>query len=543
MNQDKKEENKKWYKNSVIYQIYPMSFKDSNHDGEGDINGIIQGLHYLNDGTPNSLGVGAIWISPIYKSPMKDFGYDISDYYDINPTFGTIDDFDRLIKEAHRRGIKIIMDFVINHTSKEHPWFLESRSSLNNPRRDWYIWRNPKEDGSPPNNWLSISGGPAWTYDEATKQYYFHSFLAEQPDLNWRTEGVRNEMMNVIRFWLKRGVDGFRVDALDTLMEDGYLRDDPTNPKYDAKIDGEYRSLEHVFSRVPAETKYCTNILCNTVGEFENKFVISEAYAKIPVMVEMFKSCAKKIHSPFNFNLMKLLWKAEEFKKFIDEYDKALGPEDWPNYVLGNHDKPRLRDRIEEKRLKVAAMLLLTLRGMPFIYYGEELGMKGAQIEEKEVKDTFALRSGKLSTSRDPERSPMQWNADLNAGFSEVKPWLPVATDYKEKNIETETKDPNSLLNLYKTIIHYRNNSDVLKIGAYKSLQTQSPNVFSYVREHDGAKILIMLNFSENQIEEPLPFPRLKVVCAANLELPSGEIILSRNIVIKPNSGYILEVQ
>src|SRR3989344_2957623 len=431
---DKEKNNLKtnWSRNAVVYQIYPLSFKDSNHDGSGDLNGIISSLHYLNDGTSNSLGIGAIWISPIYKSPMKDFGYDISDYYDINPLFGSLADFDRLIKEAHKREIKAIMDFVINHTSSEHPWFLESKSSLNNPRRNWYIWRDPKEDGSPPNNWLSIFGGSAWTFDETTRQYYFHSFLPEQPDLNWRNEAVRNEMMGVVRFWLKRGVDGFRVDALDTLMEDGYLRDDPANPKYDVKIDEEYKSLEHSFSRVPSETKYCTNILCNTVSEFENKFVISEAYAKIPLMAEMFRSCDKTIHSPFNFNLMRLPWKAEEFKKFVDEYEKSLRPEDWPNYVFGNHDRPRLRDRTGESKLKVAAMLLLTLRGMPFIYYGEELGMKNAKVSTEEIKDMFALRVNNPKSSRDPERSPMQWNADANAGFSEVKPWLPLADDYKQ---------------------------------------------------------------------------------------------------------------
>src|SRR3989344_9302960 len=395
---DKEKNNLKtnWSRNAVVYQIYPLSFKDSNHDGSGDLNGIISSLHYLNDGTSNSLGIGAIWISPIYKSPMKDFGYDISDYYDINPLFGNLEDFDRLIKEAHKRDIKVMMDFVINHTSKEHPWFLESKSSLNNPRRNWYIWRNPKEDGSPPNNWLSIFGGSAWTFDETTRQYYFHSFLPEQPDLNWRTEEVRNEMMNVVKFWLKRVVDGFRVDALDTLMEDGYLRNDPSNPKFDPKTDDLGKSITHKFSRLPKETSYCTNLLCETVGQFDNKFIISEAYAKIPEMVQMFKACKKKIHAPFNFNLMKLPWKAEEFKKFIDDYEKALGESDWPNYVLGNHDRPRLKDRIGENKLKVAAILLLTLRGMPFIYYGEELGMKNAVITASEVKDTFALRSNNL---------------------------------------------------------------------------------------------------------------------------------------------------
>ncbi|MEK7552037.1 MAG: alpha-amylase family glycosyl hydrolase [Patescibacteria group bacterium] len=531
-----------WSRNAVVYQIYPLSFKDSNHDGSGDLNGIISALDYLNDGTPNSLGIGAIWISPIYKSPMKDCGYDISDYYDINPLFGTLEDFDRLIKEAHKRGVRIIMDFVINHTSNEHPWFLESKSSLNNPRRDWYIWRDPKEDGSPPNNWLSISGGSAWTFDETTKQYYFHSFLPEQPDLNWRTEAVRGEMMNVVRFWLKRGVDGFRVDALDTLVEDGYLRDDPANPKYDAKIDGEYTSLKHSFSRMPSETKYCTNILCNTVSEFENKFIISEAYAKIPLMAEMFKSCDKKIHSPFNFNLMKLPWKATEFKKFVDEYEKSLHKEDWPNYVFGNHDRPRLQDRIGEAKLKVAAMLLLTLRGMPFIYYGEEIGMKNANIPESEIKDMFALRANNPKSSRDPERSPMQWNSDLNAGFGDVKPWLPLSDDYKETNVEIESKNPNSLLTLYKELIHLRNNSIVLKLGSYKSLKTKSPDIFSYVREREGKRILVILNFSDNQIEEPLPPNKFKVLVSTDKERKQGEDISGNSIAIKPNGGYVLEV-
>lgn len=531
-------EDKKWYHQSVVYHIYPLSYKDTNNDGMGDLNGIIDSLHYLNDGTENSLGIKAIWLSSIYKSPMADFGYDVSDYYDINPIFGSLDDFDRLIEEAHKRGIKIITDFVINHTSKEHPWFLESRSSLNNPKRHWYIWRDPKPDGSPPNNWVSVFGGPAWTYDEHTKQYYFHSFLPEQPDLNWRDESVRNEVMNVARFWMKRGVDGFRIDALDNLIEDSYLRDDPNNPNY-GKEDDSYQSVNHMFSKRQSEVVYCLNTLCDTVGEFEDKFVVSESYLGIAGMVNMFRACDKNIHSPFNFNFIGREWSAKSFKQFVDNFEKSITPNDWPNYVLGNHDRPRLRDRIGTERLKTAALLILTLRGMPFIYYGDEIGMKNAEVRKTEIKDTFALRTNS-KFNRDPERSPMQWNGDTNAGFSMVTPWIPISSDYKEINVELESKKPESLLNLYKKIINYRNNSKALMYGSYKSLNTKSPDIYSYVREYEGEMVLMMINFSDKTVKEKLPFDSAKII--VNISEPSSKEEVSGEIELKPNGGYIFEI-
>lgn len=377
-----------WWRRTVVYQIYPRSFRDSDKDGVGDLNGIIEKLDYLNDGTDRSLGMNAIWLNPIYKSPMKDFGYDISDYRDVDPMFGNLKAFDHVVKEAHRRNIKIIMDFVANHTSSEHPWFKESRSSKGNPKRNWYIWRDAKPDGSPPNNWLSVFGGSAWTYDEETKQYYMHSFLPDQPDLNWRDKAVRDEMADILRFWLKRSVDGFRTDAVYHLIKDAEFRDDPPNLNYAAGRQDPYKSLLHIYSQGRPELKETTNTLCNVLGVHSGDvYMVSEAYIGVPQMAEFYQACDNGLHAPLNFNLMTIPWSGVSFKRFIDDFETSLRPSDWPNYVLGNHDRSRLATRIGQERARLAAMLMFTLRGMPFIYYGEELGMEDVTIPESDCLD------------------------------------------------------------------------------------------------------------------------------------------------------------
>lgn len=532
----------KWYHRSVVYHIYPRSFKDSNGDGVGDLKGIIEKLGYLNDGTKNSLGVGAIWLSPIYKSPMADHGYDVSDYYDIDPIFGDLKTFDKLISGAHKRGIEVIMDLIINHTSKEHSWFKESRSSKDNPKRDWYIWRDPKPDGSPPNNWISVFGGPAWTYDEETGQYYFHSFLPDQPDLNWRNEEVQKEMKRVAKFWLDRGVDGFRIDAIEHLIEDEELRDDPKNPDFDPEKHEPYHAVKHVFSKGQDDLVQCINSVCDVVGDYGDKFIVSEAYLNIPKMMEMFNACANRIHAPFNFNLMEREWEAEKFKKFIDDFELALRPDDWPNYVFGNHDRTRVATRLSEGQTKITALLLLTLRGMPFLYYGDEIGMQDVSVSEEEVQDPYALRVGDPELSRDPQRSPMQWSSEKYAGFSEAEPWLPLSKDFKERNVETQAKDPTSIFNLYRTLINYRNNSEPLMVGSYWSLDSESKDILSYIREYDGKKVLVMLNFSEQEIKESLPVPLAKIVLSSFMDKESG-VSVSGEITFRPNEGYVFEVE
>ncbi len=435
------------------------------------------------------------------------------------------------------------MDLVINHTSIEHKWFKEARSSQNNPKRDWFVWRHPKPDGSPPNNWLSVFGGPALTLDEKTNQYYFHSFLPEQPDLNWRNKEVQKAIKEVANFWLKRGVDGFRVDAIEHLIEDSDFRDEPDNPDYVAGKGDPYRAFQHIYTKGHKDLKSYVNNLCEIVGEFDDRFIVSEAYIDIPQMMDMYQYCNKKIYAPFNFNLMHKKWNASEYKKFIDDFETALTPDDWPNYVFGNHDRSRITSRLKnENQARIAGILLLTLRGMPFIYYGDEIGMKDAKIPKSKIKDKFAKKIGDPNFSRDPERTPMQWNDSLNAGFSTAEPWLPIGKDYKKRNVETESKNPKSILNLYKTLIHYRNKSETLMIGSYWSLEPKSKNILSYMREYEGKKVLVMLNFSSKKIKEPLPVNEAKIVLSSFMDKKSGAAV-SGDMEFRPNEGFVFEIK
>jgi len=538
-NKDTKEN---WSRRAVVYQIYPRSFKDTNGDGVGDLKGIIEKLDYLNDGTDASLGITAIWFNPIYKSPMKDFGYDISDYRDIDPIFGDLDIFDRLVAEAHKRGIKIIMDFVPNHTSSEHPWFQESKRSKDNSKRDWYIWRDPKTDGSPPNNWLSVFGGSAWTRDEKTGQYYVHSFLPDQPDLNWRNKDVRDEMANVLRFWLKRGVDGFRTDAVYHLIKDDEFRDDPPNPNYDASRDEPYDALLHVYSQGRPELAETANTLCNVLGEHSgNIYMVSEAYLGLPQMLELYKACDNSLQAPFNFNLMMLPWNVAEFKKFIDEYEEKLGPDDWPNYTLGNHDRSRLATRLGQDRARLAVMMQFTLRGMPFVYYGDELGMEDVQIPADAVIDPWGKNMPGFGVGRDPERTPMQWNSNTNAGFTDGEPWLPVASDYKEKNVERESSDPNSMLSFFKELIHYRTNSPALLTGSYKPIESGNEHVFVFGRECASEKLLVAINFSDSEQIVALSVDGT-LLCNTYRSKCGGEKIKTTQLKLNPYKGLMIRL-
>ncbi len=532
-----------WYKKSVIYQIYPWSFKDSNNDGIGDLQGIIDKLDYLNDGTPNSLGVGAIWLSPIYKSPMKDYGYDISDYYDVDPRFGTLETFDTLAEEAHKRGIRIIMDFVTSHTSSEHPWFTESRSSRTNPKRDWYVWRDPKPDGTPPNNWISVFGGPAWTFDEFTGQYYLHHFFKDQPDLNWRNPEVREETKRILDFWMRRGVDGFRVDAISHFFEDSEFRDNPLNEHYVEGRDHPYNKFVHTYSKDQPEMKDVIELLCDTLDNYEEKFVVSEAHLGIEDMINVYKYSERKIHAPFNFNLINMKWNAQEYRKFIDTFDKLLDPDEMPTYVLGNHDQPRLASRLDVLRARTSAMLLLTVKGMPFIYYGEELGLKSVKIPENKMKDRVSIQTSQVMNTRDPARTPMQWSAEKYSGFSYVEPWLPLSRNYRSKNVEGQSNDPHSMLQLYRTLIQYRNNSDALLYGTYTSLDTRSKKIFAYVREHNGKKLLIVLNYSKDIIEESFDgVDDAKIICTTYMDKPGEEIVNAKALVLRPFEGILLSI-
>ncbi|MES2220658.1 MAG: alpha-amylase family glycosyl hydrolase, partial [Acidobacteriota bacterium] len=364
-----------WWKRALIYEIYPRSFQDSNGDGIGDLYGILDRLDYLLD-----LGVDAVWIAPIYPSPMADFGYDISDYCGIDPMFGNMSDFDQLLEQVHRRGLRLILDFVPNHTSDQHPWFLESRSSRDNAKRDWYIWRDQ------PNNWTSNFGGSAWEFDEATGQYYYHSFLKQQPDLNWRNPAVKAAMFDVLRFWLRKGVDGFRVDVMWLLIKDDQFRDNPPNPGYHAGLSSNHRFLAVYNSNRP-EVHAIVAEMRSVIDEFSDRVLIGEIYLPVAQLMTYYGKHLEGANLPFNFHLLQCAWSADAIAQVVRDYDHALPPGAWPNWVLGNHDQPRIASRIGKQQARIAAMLLLTLPGTLTMYYGEEIGMTNVAIAPEQVRD------------------------------------------------------------------------------------------------------------------------------------------------------------
>lgn len=479
-----------WWQRGVLYQIYPRSFQDSDGDGIGDLAGIVRRLDYL-----AWLGVDAIWLSPIYPSPMADFGYDVSDYCAIDPVFGTLGDFDRLVDETHRRGMRLIMDFVPNHTSDRHPWFEASRSARDDPKRDWYIWRDPAPDGGPPNNWLSNFGGSAWTYDPRTEQYYYHAFLPEQPDLNWRNPEVGRSMHDVLRFWLDRGVDGFRVDVVWHLIKDDQFRDNPPNPGY-SEDEPPYRRYLPVYNADRPEVHDVIAGLRDVLEEYESRVLIGEIYLPIERLVAYYGEDLSGAHLPFNFQLIDAPWTAEHVARIVAEYEAALPPGGWPNWVLGNHDKHRLASRIGHAQLPVAAMLLLTLRGTPTIYYGEEIGMDDVPIPRDRAQDPVERNLPGLGLGRDPSRTPMQWDGSPRAGFSDGEPWLPVGAHYATRNVETERADEGSLLTLYRTLIELRRCEPALSAGDYVGGAVEG-NVFRFVRGIEGRRLMICLNFGD----------------------------------------------
>jgi alpha-glucosidase len=482
-----------WWKDGIFYQIYPRSFQDSDADGVGDIKGIIDRLPYL-----VRLGVDAIWLSPIFPSPMTDFGYDISDYTGIDPLFGTMEDFDELVEAAHSHGLKIILDLVPNHTSDQHPWFVESRSSRDNPKRDWYIWRDAGADGGPPNNWLSEFGGNSWSYDEVSGQYYYHAFLAQQPDLNWRNPAVRAAVYDVMRFWLRKGVDGFRVDVVWHLIKDAEFRDNPPNPFYregrppHEKILTQYSTDQPEVHEVVAEMRRVTE-------EFGSRVLIGEIYLPLERLVAYYGNDLRGAQMPFNFALISTLWSARSIEKIIADYEAALPPGAWPNWVLGNHDRPRVASRVGPDQTRVAAMLLLTLRGTPTLYYGDEIGMRQVTIAPDQVRDPFEKNVPGIGVGRDGCRTPMQWDAAPNAGFSRATPWLPVADDFMHENVVNLDADEQSILNLYRELIKLRKQTPALISGDYVPLAADG-DVLLYRRTSGDKSVVIALNLGAEAV-------------------------------------------
>ena len=488
-------EGHQWWQHAVFYEIYPRSFADSNNDGFGDLNGITSKLDYL-----KKLGVDAIWISPCFPSPQVDFGYDVSDYENIDPVYGTLTDFDRLAKEGHDHNIRIILDFVVNHTSDQHKWFLDSKSSKTAAHRDWYIWRDGRGLNEPPNNWVSIFGGSAWKLDPATGQYYYHAFYAEQPDLNWRNPAVEKAMFDVTRWWYKRGVAGFRLDAVDRMFEDSNLHDNPILPgknKFGDPI------LENTYD-VEKTPMHEALTRLRKVADESDAVLIGETWTKnFDELKAYYGGHSKELQMPMDFlfaTVNKL--SAPEFRRQIAGVDSSGG---WPVFVISNHDMRRSYNRYGDGQhndaiAKLMAGLYLTLRGTPIMYYGEELGMENNDPKNKEdVKDPIGKLGWPEEKGRDGERTPMQWTDAANAGFSSATPWLPVPDSYKTHNAATEDKDPDSILNFYRKLLGLRHTDQALLEGEYVALNESDPNVISYLRRYKNEAVLVVLNMSGEQ--------------------------------------------
>jgi alpha-glucosidase len=478
-----------WWQHGTIYHIYPRSFQDSNGDGVGDLAGITRRLDYL-----QWLGIDAIWLSPIFVSPMADFGYDIADYIAIDPLFGTLADFDRLVAEAHRRGLKVILDYVPNHTSDQHPWFVASRSSRNHPQRPWYIWRDAAPDGGPPTNWLSVFGGRAWTWDAATQQYYYHAYLAAQPDLNWRHAAVQDAMLAVLRFWLDRGVDGFRVDALRQLIKDDQLRDNPPNPAY-RPSQGPYESLLPVYTTDRPEIHPLLARMRQVLDAYEARMLLGELYLPIERLVTYYGDGGDELHLPGNFHLLQTPWQARAITTLITTYEAALPPGGWPNWVLSNHDRSRIVSRIGQAQARVAAMLLLTLRGTPTLYYGDELGMWDQMIPPERVQDPWEKQVPGLGLGRDSVRTPMLWDNSPNAGFTISTPWLPLHADAPVLHVAAQRQEPTSMLTFYQRLLALRRATPALAVGAYTPFAKTEDKVLAYKRTTGEQTCLVALNF------------------------------------------------
>jgi alpha-glucosidase len=529
-----------WWQTGIIYQIYPRSYQDSNNDGIGDLKGIAVRLDYI-----KSIGIKTIWLSPIYPSPMHDFGYDVTDYTDISTIFGSMKDFDILLKEIHKRDMKLILDLVPNHTSSEHKWFKESISSIDNPKRDWYIWRDPAPDGGPPNNWLSYFGGAAWEFDKKRGQYYLHLFVKQQPDLNYRNSEVRKAMLDIVRFWLDKGIDGFRVDVICCMGKDELFRNEPMNPNWDGIVP--FNKHKHIYTTNLPFVHDIIKDMRKVIDEFGDRLMVGEAYLPYDQLIEYYGENHDECHMPFNFHLMEAKWSAETIRKLIDDYEAILPEGCWPNYVLGNHDQKRVATRVGQAQARIANMMLLTLRGTPTIYYGEEIGMHNGMIPPEFVQDPPAVNQPEIAdkVGRDPERTPMQWDHTSNAGFStkDVVTWLPVVEDYSKRNVAEQEKCHTSDLALFKALTALRHAESALTIGDYGSIDIKKNDIFVYKRTIVGEAIfLIVLNFGMKKHVLDLSYVALNAnIAVASGMKRTGSVDLEE-LKIHPNEGLVLKI-
>ena len=526
-----------WWQTGIIYEVYARSFQDSNGDGIGDLEGIIQRLDYL-----QWLGITTVWLTPVYPSPMKDLGYDISDFQNIDPLFGDLHTFDRLLNAIHEKGMRLIIDLVPNHTSDQHPWFKESRSSKDNPKRNWYIWKDAKEDGSEPNNWLSVLGGPAWEWDAVTKQYYYHAFLKEQPDLNLRNPEVLDAILNIMRFWLNKGVDGFRIDVMWHLMKDEKFRDNPINPDYKTTMP-DCDKLQQVFSCDQPEVHEVIRTMRKVLEEYGDKVMVGEIYLPVNKIVTYYGQDDQGAQLPANFQLLFIPWEAEQIALAVAKYEAQLPDVCWPNWVIGNHDRARLISRIGAAQTRIAAILLLMLRGTPMMYYGDEIGMEQVPIPPGEHKDPQGLLMPGKNMSRDPQRTPMQWNGTANAGFTKGKPWLRLAENYQQVNVAAQQDSEDSLLMFYKKLIMLRQKEPSLTIGDYFPVYTNK-QIFSFTREKEGASsFLIVVNLTDKEAAFKPEHKKLKGIIELSTSKHLEGVALEQCVSLKGNEGIIVRLQ
>jgi alpha-glucosidase len=526
-----------WWKHGVIYHIYTKSFYDSNGDGVGDLQGIIQKLDYI-----ASLGVDAIWLSPIYESPMYDSGYDVSDYRAIDSVFGSISDFKELLFESHIRGLKVIMDMIMNHTSLEHPWFKESRSTKTSARRNWYIWKEGKV-GSPPNNWQSAFGGSAWQYDEQSQEYYLHSFLKEQPDLNWRDKPLRKAFFKEIKYWLDLGVDGFRLDAINMIGKDKLFRDNPG-------FLGMLNLGNKLLSRNAPRSHKVVRKLRELIDSYDDKMIVGEIFAPPPGSPEKAASYLgdgmNQLHMAFDFSLIFRRWNAKSYYEAIENWYNQIPEKGWLSFVLSNHDLFRSKNRLgvgnnKEEKAKIMAIILLTLKGTPFVYYGEELGMENVKLTKNQIVDPLGKKYWPLFAGRDMARSPMQWTDERYAGFSTNEPWLPVHKNFREINLKKLETDSDSILNLFKNLIALRKEYPSLSMGDWKPIIKGENGLISYYRIYKNRKIQVILNFTG---QKKVYNNGTDVFCKVLLSTSRNQYLEvdSKKIEILPYEGIILKL-
>ncbi len=428
-----KETPRAWWRNAVIYEIAAISFQDSDGDGYGDLPGLLQRIDYL-----RWLGVGAVWLTPIYSSPDHDFGYDISDFCAVDPRYGTMSDLERVRDALHESGIRLILDLVPNHTSDRHVWFEQSRTSRDNAKADWYIWAEAGPNGGPPNNWLSRFGGSGWEWCEARRQFYYHSFLTSQPDLNWRDDEVRQAMADVMRFWLDRGVDGFRVDASAVLIKDDLLRDNPRDPEADENTPPPQKYTP-VFTDDRPEAMGCIEFIRSVLDEYDEKLLCGEVQGKTDRIGHFYGNSKPRMHLPLNFALLDTEWNAVSLQATIDAYYNAIPEGGWPDFVIGGHDKHRIASKLGEAQSRLLAVLLMTLRGTPFFFAGDEIGSEQVRVPPERVRDPFAKLVKGFDLGRDPERAPLRWDDSEQGGFTTGEPWLPLGED-RSRNIAAQRR-------------------------------------------------------------------------------------------------------